>query len=412
MSNNDLNPLTPQKPKTKKCDSYLNDYGIGSNRVIKTNFYLNNYNYYVKNNIKMKEIRRKINEEQFETAKKSIEAMPKLLYSNKFIPRQQRKFFSYNNSQKIITKPKNLKLSKNKLITNAIKEEKNSKKVTHIKKHLQIFEDLFNCIDNLDLDESKDLEENNNNYLSHERNENNKMNKNHYYTYDVNVFKRNKTLELNKDKELFEEENDEPINKINVNINNDGGNNNNSNKCYHQRSLSEVTSVNDDTIVDIIQSDIRKYKDPLKFNKFYKFKYTQKGIEYPNEYKKDILPEYQGNDGDEKQFYNYKKNISNPKHIYNKIGSFSEKFNKELKKISKTYGKTESKGRFIENPILGKCEKFINNYKQYKNIKVIENRYIDINKYRYKLLPLINSKKSYFDKLGQKIFYMINNKNF
>ena len=399
------NLVTPKKQKTKKSDSYLNDYGIGSNRVISSNFYLNNYNYYVKNNIKMQEMRKKNYITKFEKGLKSVATMPKMLYSNKFIPQKEKKNLSYNNSEKIVIKPKNLKLSKNLLITSAIKKEENSKKITHIKKHLQIFEDLFNCIDNLDIEGNKELKENNNNnYISHEINEKDIMNKNLYNTYDDNAYKRNIKLDLNNNEKIFETQNYDPANNINININED-------NKRLSQRTISEVTSVNDDAVVGIIQSDNRRYKEPLKFNNFYKFKYTPKGIEYPNEYKKDMLPEYKGSDRDEKQFYNYKKNISNPKKIYNIIGSFSEKFNKELKKISKTYGKTESKGRFIKNPVLWKCEKVINDYKQYKNIKVIENRYIDVNKYKYKLLPLINAKKSNFDKLGQKVFYMVNNKN-
>ena len=413
MDNNNINvnSMTTKKPKIKKSDLYVNDYGIGSNRITVSNFYLNNYNYYVKNNLKMQEIRKKYYQTKYKKRRKGEASMPKLLYSNKFIPQKQRKIFPYNNSQKFITTQKDLKLSKKNLISDAIKKEENSKKTTHIKKHLQIFEDLFNCIDDLDLEVSKDLEEKNNNYISRENKEKKGINKNLYNNSDTNIFKRRMGFGLNKDKKLLGLKNYENINdNIRSNIN-DNELNNNTNKHFHKKSFSEVTSVDDDSIINIIQIGNRKYKDPLKFNKFYKFKYTQKGIEYPNEYKQNTLPEYQGNDGVEKQFYNYKKNISNPNHIYNTIGSYSEKFNKELKKISKTYGKKESKGRFIENPVLGKCERFINDYKQYKNIKIIENRYIDIIKYRYKLLPLINSKKSNFDKLGQKIFYMVNNKN-
>ena len=50
-----------KKPKYNSLfkNMFINDAGIGSNRVIVSNNYLNNYNYFNKNNIKMLELRKK-----------------------------------------------------------------------------------------------------------------------------------------------------------------------------------------------------------------------------------------------------------------------------------------------------------------------------------------------------------------
>ena len=64
----------------------INDAGIGSNRLVISNNYLNNYNYYNKNNIKMLEFRKmkylenKLKSEEYKREK----SIPKLLYTTSY----------------------------------------------------------------------------------------------------------------------------------------------------------------------------------------------------------------------------------------------------------------------------------------------------------------------------------------
>ena len=120
-------------------------------RFIQTNFYLNDFNYYTKNNLKMNKLR----EEKIKEHKKTIDndkrtnIMPKMLYFNKFIHTKP-KIFSKNNiktifnphpsEKKLISKTISRK-NKNdeyKKIEQAIKSksiEQNSKR--HIKKTIK-----------------------------------------------------------------------------------------------------------------------------------------------------------------------------------------------------------------------------------------------------------------------------------
>ena len=81
-----------------------------------------------------------------------------------------------------------------------------------------------------------------------------------------------------------------------------------------------------------------------------------------------------------------------------------EKFNVELARISKSYGKEESKGRFVENPLLGEYRNVIPYYDLYKDMKFIENRYSDNKRFKFRLLPLVNAKLRNFDRLGNKVY--------
>ena len=69
----------------------INDAGIGSNRIIITNYYLNNYNYYNKSTIKLSEIRKKkyLERKLQLAAFKKEKAIPGQLYSTPY--------YSYNN---------------------------------------------------------------------------------------------------------------------------------------------------------------------------------------------------------------------------------------------------------------------------------------------------------------------------
>ena len=119
-------------------------------------------------------------------------------------------------------------------------------------------------------------------------------------------------------------------------------------------------------------------------------------------YKK--FPDYKGNDLEEKRMFNYKSKITNPRYNYTNIGSFNDKFNKDLSEISNYYGKEQAKGRFVRNPLISMFSKYIPNYEQYKDLKFIENRYTSGNRYMFRLKSLINNKKNNFDRLADNIY--------
>ena len=166
-----------------------------------------------------------------------------------------------------------------------------------------------------------------------------------------------------------------------------------------------MTIISDDSLVNKIKNIGRDFKNGLYFNEYGKFKFTELGLNYPNsidKYKK--IPDYQGNDLEEKEVFNYRRAVTNPKYNYTNIGSFNEKFNNDLSDISTFYGKESSKGRFLRNPLVTKYSKYIPNYDKYKDLKFIENRYISKNRYKFRLKPLINNKKNNFDKLGNYVY--------
>ena len=105
------------------------------------------------------------------------------------------------------------------------------------------------------------------------------------------------------------------------------------------------------------------------------------------------MPNYTGNNEEEKKYFNYRKKIFKPELTYNKISDFSEKLNKDLGKINNNYGNNMSRTRFTENPLMKKYMEVIPLYEIYKDLKQIENRYIG-SKFKFKLLPLYNKKLS------------------
>ena len=170
--------------------------------------------------------------------------------------------------------------------------------------------------------------------------------------------------------------------------------------------MSLTTNLSDDSIMQKVLDQRRNYKQILQFNDYGKYKFSRKGLNYPESIPENKLPNYKGNDKKEKIYFNYRKKVSNPNKIYNSLESFDTKFNYELGRISHTYGKEESKGRFIKNPLIDRYQNSIPFYDIYKDIKFVENRYLDKGRYKYKLLPLINAKMRNFDRLGQKIYKM------
>ena len=158
---------------------------------------------------------------------------------------------------------------------------------------------------------------------------------------------------------------------------------------------------------EITENKIKKnktsFKNNLYFENYGKFKFTKPGILYPKRLKKFELPSYEGNNQEEKKYFNYRKKISFPEQEYNKISHFDEKFNKDLGKISNNYANSVSRTRFTENPLLKKYMEIIPIYDIYKDLKEIENRYIGT-KYKFKLLPLYNKKITNLDKLADRFY--------
>ena len=159
-----------------------------------------------------------------------------------------------------------------------------------------------------------------------------------------------------------------------------------------------------------INNKKRVFKKNLYFENYGKFKFTEKGVLYPNKLGKYELPSYTGNNEEEKKYFNYRKKIFRPELTYNKIANFSEKLNRDLGKINNNYGNQLSRTRFTENPLMKKYMEVIPVYEIYKDLKQIENRYIG-SKYKFKLLPLYNKRLSNIDKLADRFYREQNAKN-
>ena len=316
------------------------------------NFYLNDFNYYNKNLIKMRnqklKILNRIRTEKIIERKRN--PVPKMLYSTSG--------FHFNTEHDI-------KIIKDKLKENI--EE-------NIEKTKPIIDDMVNMINTFNIDFDSDDEEN------EKKDDNNIIKKN--YT-DGNFF-ITKTQEIKNDN--FKE------------------------KEIIQNDLKNVKVIQSKNIMsqkkyDKIKESQKLYKDNLIFGDYGKYKFTKTGILYPKKLKKYELPNYNGKDKTEKEYFNYKKKIKNPNLVYNKLNSFDEEFNKDLGLISNNYGKIKSRVRFTKNPLLKQYMNMIPIYDIYKDIKSIENRYIN-SKYKYKLLHLVNNKLRSLDKLADKFYRM------
>ena len=359
------------------------------------NNYLNDFNYYNKNNIKMSKIRKENMDEQIKIKhKKETELrLPKMLYSNLFLgsplpnvslDNKEIRTKSLNNIRyDKIDNPvpfNNEKYDKN-YIKKTINLESQEEKLnnSHVGKPMMLFDDILNCVDNLELSNRDDeLTRKDNNSLSE--------------------VKKN-TIEqgINTSDNLID---DKIYSRNKSSLQNEGGLFNNHVK------MSLATNLTDDSIVQKVLEERRNYKQILHFNDYGKYKFSRRGLNYPETIPENNLPNYTGDDSQELAYYDYRKKVSNPKKIYNSIGSFNTKFNNELTRISRSYGKEESKLRFINNPLINRYQNTIPYYDIYKDIKFVENRYLDKGRYKYKMLPLINAKMRNFDRLGQKIYQM------
>ena len=440
-------------------------------RFIQTNFYLNDYNYYNKNILKMNKLR----EEKIKEHKKTIDndkkanIMPKMLYFNKFF-HSKPKIYQKNNLR-IIPNPKSTenstiqknisKINKNEeyeKIEHAIKSksiEQNSKR--HIKKTIKAFDDLLQYVDGFKIkNREKRLR-----LLLSENNKDNNIDKNKGNTdddeEDLNVenynfdeyrqkckdekkkhigniskteidldspdmindldmqMKTNLLLNDNNNDNIYITQNFRTVeNSKNKSINDNKNKKNyvgrnKLNKIHDKKNLTinDMILISDDSLANKIKNIRKNFKKDLYFNtnNFGKFKFTELGLHYPSSFDKyKKFPDYKGNDLEEKRMFNYKSKITNPRYNYTNIGSFNDKFNKDLSEISNYYGKEQAKGRFVRNPLISMFSKYIPNYEQYKDLKFIENRYTSGNKYMFRLKSLINNRKNNFDRLADNIY--------
>ena len=440
-------------------------------RFIQTNFYLNDYNYYNKNILKMNKLR----EEKIKEHKKTIDndkktnLMPKMLYFNKFF-HSKPKIYQKNNLR-IIPNPKSTenstiqknisKINKNEeyeKIELAIKSksiEQNSKR--HIKKTIKAFDDLLQYVDGFKIkNREKRLR-----LLLSENNKDNNIDKNKVETdddeEDLNVENYNfdeyrqrckdekkkhieniSKTEIDLDSPdmindldmqmktnlLLNDNNNDNIYitqnfRVDENSKNKSSNNSQIKKSFIERSkaneiqdkkyltINDMILISDDSLANKIKNIRKNFKKDLYFNtnNFGKFKFTELGLHYPSSFDKyKKFPDYKGNDLEEKRMFNYKSKITNPRYNYTNIGSFNDKFNKDLSEISNYYGKEQAKGRFVRNPLISMFSKYIPNYEQYKDLKFIENRYTSGNRYMFRLKSLINNKKNNFDRLADNIY--------
>ena len=198
----------------------------------------------------------------------------------------------------------------------------------------------------------------------------------------------------------------------------------NINRCYissKEKLLQDLQFAKATNLITPITNDIQyqdlkdkehHIKDNLILeNNYGKYKFTKTGLEYPQKLDKYELPNYDikyGSEGEE--YFNYKKKVKFPNLVYNKVTNFEEALNKDLEKINKNYGNIKSRARFSKNPLMKRYMEIIPLYEIYKDLKVIENRYIG-SKYKFKLLPLYNKKLSNLDKLADNFYKMQNNSN-
>ena len=159
-----------------------------------------------------------------------------------------------------------------------------------------------------------------------------------------------------------------------------------------------------------IKSKEKLAKDNLVLdNNYGKYKFTKTGLEYSKKMGKYELPNYDQKYGEDEEYFNYKKKVKYPNLVYNKVTNFEEALNRDLEQINKNYGNIKSRARFSKNPLMKRYMEIIPLYEIYKDLKVIENRYVG-SKYKFKLLPLYNKKLSNLDKLAEN-FYKAQNIN-
>ena len=290
---------------------------------------------------------------------------------------------------------------------------------SHANKKFDLFDDIFNTVDNLQLNNSEGNNKNNEEndflpdyYLKSLTQDNSKeiINNNNNENETEEKKKSLSVIDENEEKNKNTNNNNNEINdNVMITIQNKENKDSMSNTFTSPEAQINTVLSNSDLIKKIL-SENRNYKNSLQFNDYGKYKYTQKGLNYPYDIESKNLPSYVGNDSRDKSYFDYRKKASNTNQIYNNIGSFGNKFNRELARISRSYGKEESKARFVQNPVLKKYHDQIPYYNLYKDLKFVENKYLEKGRYKFKLLPLINTKLRNFDRLGNKVYQMSINK--
>ena len=465
----DLQIDIPTNTKEKKCNKKIGTNSEKDTRFIQTNYYLNDYNYYTKNNLKMSKLREKQIKQYKQTLynDKQNNLMPKMLYFNKFInnePKSDLNITPNNNIKKHIVTIKSVAKAKNeeykKIEQAIINKSIEQKSKRHIKKTIKAFDDLLQCVEGFKI---KNKEKGINLLLNSDKN-NDKENKDdneddiNFENYNFDEYKKqykkekmklkdniNKTADELESKNLLNDidiqinehflnnninninDNEQHIyitaekynnknksNNINIinnnsieQINNKNVEKNNINNSKKYLTINNMILISDESLENQIKKLRKNFKKDLYFNinNYGKFKFTEPGLNYPHSFDKNKkFPEYKGNDLEEKKMFTYKSKVTNPRYNYNNIGTFNEKFNKDLSQISNFYGKEKSKGRFLRNPLISMFSKYIPNYELYKNLKLIENRYTSGNKYKFGLKPIINKSKNNFDRLASNVY--------
>jgi len=401
----------------------------GFTRKINMNSYLNECNYFNKSTIKLALYKQKYlnNLKEKKNKDKQKQKLPKLIYSNPV--------FSLNNAlnpindydikKEIFNKPvpyNNNNRYKPDFIEDLLNNPNapiNKEKMvkSHANKKFDLFDDIFNTVDNLQLNNSEGNNKNNEEndflpdyYLKSLTQDNSKEIINNNNENETEEKKKSlSVIDENEEKNKNNNNNNEINDNVMITIQNKENKDSMSNTFTSPEAQINTVLSNSDLIKKIL-SENRNYKNSLQFNDYGKYKYTQKGLNYPYDTESKNLPSYVGNDSRDKSYFDYRKKASNTNQIYNNIGSFGNKFNKELARISRSYGKEESKARFVQNPVLKKYHDQIPYYNLYKDLKFVENKYLEKGRYKFKLLPLINTKLRNFDRLGNKVYQMSINK--
>ena len=275
-------------------------------RKILVNHYLNDFNYFNKNNIKMSKIRKENLSNLIKDKKGKKLNLPKMLYSNLFIGLNFPNVSKENSHTNINSLNKvnninddnipfnNIKYDK-EYIEETIKLDSQEEKLntSHVNKPIIIFDDIFKCIDNLELTDRDKKEEkeidNQNNKTNNNENKNNDNSEK-----DNNINKQILNIGIPKNNFSFSK------NKLRTIYNNNAINNDNI-----KMKMSLTTNLSDDSIIQKVLEQRRNYKQILQFNDYGKYKFSRKGLNYPESIPENKLPNYKGNDNKEKIYFNY-----------------------------------------------------------------------------------------------------------
>lgn len=339
--------MNTRKYIIKKYLEKITDNGIGSNRLLRSNNYLNDFNIFNKNSIKMNKLRQKIYEEKkLNTIKlKKKYTMPEMIKCSKCFPKEN---FNYK---------VNTNHSYTYILSRDIKSQIDNNNKIEINKSEIMNDDLFDYIK----PKSKITE------INDEENINN-INKENIFFTNINIIKAlSQTINKNKEINSYKYKTNFP---------------------FYENNPFNMTPNRNKTI-----SDKNRYK--LNNNMFKNsFKLNKK-----NNFKNFLFDNSGNNNCNSVNFF---KNIKIYKNSENNENGelFLEKKEKNGG-MCDTYGNESSKNVFVYNPLIEKIINMSEYHKKYKDIEINENRYDKINICKYKikpLKPLKLSRNSNFDK--------------